>query len=95
MTINENRKSIIEEENMLCMAWVDLNTMQFMTINYSVDEMKETVLTNAKCRHGISNSIIIKKENLKLLFSAPIVEYNMHIGGSDGNAQQKIYYSVH
>jgi hypothetical protein len=44
-------------------------------------------------RHGISpNSEVIIDDQAKLPFPEPIVEYNQHMSGSDGNAQQRSYY---
>ena len=80
------------------MAWVDVNTVQFMTTNHSIDKMKEVVYKSAKRQHGVPSSAIHIAEdeaNSKLPFPAPVVEYNTHMGGSDGNAQQRSYYSPH
>ena len=78
------------------MAWVDLNTVQYMTTVHTPDEMKVSIWKNAKRRHGISKTAISHVDGVpKLPFPAPIVEYNSHLGGSDGNAQQRAYYSPH
>lgn len=69
-----------------------------MTTVHTVDEMKVSVLKDAKRRRGISTAAIPhvdEDEVSKLLFPAPIVEYNIHMGESDENAQQRAYYSPH
>ena len=98
MTIQKDEKMNIEDGDVLCMAWVDLNTVLFMTTNHTVDEMTAMVHKDARRRHGIPESAVCianEEEIPKLPFPAPIVEYNTHMGGSDGNAQQRSYYSPH
>ena len=100
MTIQKNKKTNIEEKNMLCMAWVNLNIVQFMTINHNIDEMKKMIYKSAKRRHEIPSSAIHIAEDEdeaipKLPFPASVVEYNTHMKGSDGNAQQRSYFSPH
>jgi hypothetical protein len=94
MTVKSDKKLNIEEGDVLCMAWVDLNTVQYMTTIHTIDEMKEIIYNDSKRRHGVPKSVICTiDEESKLPFPAPIVEYNHYMGGSDGNAQQRSYYS--
>ena len=94
MTIKSNEKNNVDEADILCMAWVDLNIVQYMTTVHTAEEMQVNVLENAKRRRGVSTSAITHVDEVaKLPFPAPIVEYNSHMGGSDGNAQQRAYYS--
>ncbi len=88
MTIKSDK--LIDDEDVLCMAWVDLNTVQYMTISHSIDEMKIVVYKNVRCRNEVLKSVI---RDGKLTFPAPIVEYNQHMRGSNENAQQRAYYS--
>ena len=75
------------------MAWVDLNTVQFMTTIHTIEEMETIIYKNARRRHGIPTDCrVIVDEEEKLSFPMPIVEYKQHMGGSDGNAQQRSYY---
>ena len=84
---------IVEEGDILCIAWVDLNTVQFITTVHTIEDMERAFYKNARRRHRIpANSKVIVDEEEKLSFPKPIVEYNQHMGGSDGNAQQRSYY---
>jgi hypothetical protein len=94
--ITVKRDKLIEEGDILCMVWVDLNIVQFMIIIHTVKDLETDSYKNPRRRHGISiNSTVIvgEKEEEKISFPLPIVEYNQHMGGSDGNAQQRSYYS--
>ena len=68
-----------------------------MTICHTVDEMKTIIYKDEKRRHGIPKISVVFDENEtpKLSFPMPIVEYSTYMGGSDGNAQQRSYYSPH
>ncbi len=90
MTVKSDK--IIDDGDILCMAWVDLNTVQYMTTFHTIDEMKTIVYKDANRRKGVPKSVICDE---KLSFPVSIVEYNRHMGGSDGNAQQRAYYSPH
>lgn len=58
--------------------------------------METNIYKDAKRRRGVPQSAFCEaKEGPQLSFPAPIVEYNAHMGGSDGNAQQRSYYSAH
>jgi hypothetical protein len=91
MTIKSNKK-MIDDEDVLCMTWVNNNTVQFMSTVHTVDEMKKMIFKDAKRRNEVPKSVIWDE---KLPFPAPIVEYNQHMGESNGNAQQRAYYSSH
>lgn len=92
MTVRSDKKSNIDDGNVLCMAWVDLNTVQYMTTTHTIDEIKTVIWKDEKRRHGVSKSVIADE---KIPFPAPIIEYNRYMGGSDGNAQQRSYYTPH
>ena len=93
MTIKSNEKNNVDEADILCMAWVDLNTVQCMTTVHTEEEMQRPVFKNAKRRRGVSGTAISHIDGAeKLPFPTPIVDYNKHMGGSDGNAQQRAYY---
>jgi hypothetical protein len=89
MTIKSNKK-IIDDENILCMTWVDLNIVQYMITFHIIDEMKTIVYRDANCRKEVLKSVICDE---KLSFSISIVEYNRHMSESNENAQQRAYYS--
>ena len=96
MTIKSNEKINVDETNIFCMKWVDLNTVQYMTRMHTIEEIKVNVLQNAKRRRGVSTSFIIHVDEVSnLFFSALIVEYNFHRKKSDDNAQQQTYYFPH
>jgi hypothetical protein len=63
----------------ICVAWVDLNTVQYMTTMHTIDEMKEITLERSERCHEIFKSA--KTEN-RLPFSIPIVEYKRPFGMS-------------
>ena len=99
MTVKEDKKTNIEEGDILCMAWVDLNTVQFMTTIHTIEDVKNDVYKDPRRSHGIpsDSTVVVENEDetgdKKLPFPTPIVDYNQHMGGSDGNAQQRSYYS--
>jgi predicted Rossmann-fold nucleotide-binding protein len=86
---------ITDDEEILCMTWVDLNIVQYMITMHTIDEMKEMTYKSSERRHGIFKSALSKsaKDEAKLSFLISIVEYNTHMRRSDGNAQQRSYYS--
>jgi hypothetical protein len=92
MTVRSDKKMKIDDGDVLCMAWVDLNTVQYMTTMHTIDEMQTLIYKDAKRRNGVPKSVVSDE---KIPFPAPIVEYNHYMGGSDGNAQQRSYYSSH
>ena len=49
--------TVIDE--MLCMIWVDLNTMQLMTIAYNISDIKTSYFLSSKRRHDISENSVI------------------------------------
>ncbi len=93
MTVKADKKMKIDDGDVLCMAWVDLNTVQYMTTVHTIDEMETVIFKNEKRRDGVPQIRHFRRKNFP--FPAPIVEYNCYIGGSDGNAQQRSYYSPH
>ncbi len=84
MTIKSNK--LINDENVLCMTWMNLNIVQYMIIIHIIDEMKKMTYKNAKRRNDISKSVLCDE---KISFSISIVEYNRHMNESNENAQQR------
>ncbi len=41
MTVESNKKMNIEDGDVLCMTWVDLNIVQYMIIMHIIDEMRD------------------------------------------------------
>ena len=95
MTTESITKFGVDDGDILCMAWVDLNTVQYMTTCHTVDGMKTIIYKDEKRRHGIPKTSVVFDVNKtpKLLLPMPIVEYSTYMGGSDGNAQQSSDYS--
>ena len=96
-------------DEVLCMAWVDLNTVQLMTTAYDISDIKTPYFLPPRRRHGIpeesvefisppylpsiaAHSRLISSEK-GLPVPYPIRRYNQHMGGSDGNAQQRACYT--
>jgi carbonic anhydrase len=57
MTVKSDKKLNIKE-GVLCMAWVDLNTVQYMTTIHTIDEMKDIIYNDSKRRQGVPKSVI-------------------------------------
>jgi hypothetical protein len=92
MTMKSDKKINIDDENVLCMIWMNLNIVQYMIIAHTIDEMKTMIYFDAKRRNKIFKSVIYDE---KLSFSISIVEYNRHMSESNENVQQRAYYSAH
>ncbi len=92
MTVKSDKKMNIDDEDVLCMTWINNNIVQYMIIIYTVEKMKKMIYKNAKCRNEMLKSMIYDE---KLSFSISIVEYNQHINESNENAQQRAYYLSH
>jgi hypothetical protein len=92
MTVKSDKKMNIDDEDVLCITWVNNNIVQYMIIIYTVDEMKKMIYRNAKCRNKVLKSMICDE---KFSFLISIVEYNQHMRESNENAQQRAYYSSH
>jgi hypothetical protein len=82
---------ITDDENILCMTWVDLNTIQYMITMHIINEMMKITYKSLERRHEIFK----KSDDEMISFSISIVEYNTHMNESDENAQQRSYYSSH
>ena len=82
MTTESSKKFGVDDGDILCMAWVDLNTVQYMTTCLTVDEMKTIIYKDEKRRYGIPKTSVLFDENEtpKLSFPMPIVEYNTYMG---------------
>ena len=98
--------TVIDE--VLCMIWVDLNTMQLMTIAYNISDIKTSYFLSFRRRHDISeNSVIfvssvylsfiathslIRSTETDLSISYSIRRYNQYMNDSNENAQQRAVY---
>jgi hypothetical protein len=91
MIIEINKKMNIDEEDVLCMIWVNLNIVQFMITMHIINDLKKMTYKNAERRHEIFNNVvnfaILIDQTFKISFSISIVEYNIHIRKSNENAQ--------
>ena len=86
-------------DEILCMSWQDHNTVLFMTTAHTIEDAQSDVLKDIDCRKGIplSSSVWVdteEKAKKGLPFPTPINDYNSHMGGSDGNAQQRATYTA-
>lgn len=72
----------------LSLTWQDNNTVMMMTTAHTVEESYYTKPFDFRRRKDIPESSygVSPDGNLFLLFPRPIVDYNKHMGGSDGNA---------
>ena len=93
MTSEAKKPRSLIEGDVLCMVWIDMNTVQYMTTMHSIDKIKSVELKPAERRHDIPESANQRDENGIAKLSLPIVinKYNNHMGGSDGNAQRRSY----
>ena len=102
-------------DEVLCLGWVDNNTVQLMTTRHHPRELDDSYYLHPLKRHGIpedsvqpiipipyypsmyAHIILLPDQTpswpLGLPIPAPVREYNLHMGGSDGNAQQGAVYS--
>ena len=76
------------DKQILCLAWQDNNTVLLMTTAYSVKQAREAYPKDPKKRHQIPDSSFEwVNGQQRLMFPEPVVDYNKHMGGSNGNAQ--------
>ena len=102
-------------DEVLCLGWVDNNTVQLMTTRHHPRELDDSYYLHPLKRHGIpedsvqpiipipyyplmyAHIILLPDQTpswpLGLPIPAPVREYNLHMGGSHGNAQQRAVYS--
>ena len=83
------------KNHVLCMAWQDNNTVLLMTTAHWSEEAQKIVPRDPRSRHHIpEDSVQLDSENNQFLsFSRAVVNYNLHMGGVDGNAQQRAHDS--
>ena len=55
----ELKTHTVVDEKILCMIWVDLNTMQLMTTAYDISDIKTSYFLSSKRRHDISENSVI------------------------------------
>lgn len=83
------------QDEVLCLSWQDNNTVLFMTTAHSEEEARSWLPKDIKKRHGIpSNSGRVMDGKQALPFPKTVCDYNTNMGGSDGNAQQRAYYTA-
>lgn len=99
-------------DKIMCMSWVDNNSVQLMSTNHSIDDFSREYFMDARRRNGIPpdsaklrylpsiaahSTVLSGQVNTLCPFAlpvpTPIHDYNLHMGGSDGNAQQRAYYT--
>jgi hypothetical protein len=90
MIVKSNK--LIDDDDVLCMTWMNLNIVQYMITFHTVDEMKTMIYNHENRRKNVFKSMICDE---KFSFSTSIVEYNRHMSESNENAQQRLYYSFH
>ncbi len=73
----------IDEKNIVCITWVNLNTVQYIIMMHIIDEMKKIIYKNFEKCHEILELV---KIDGKLSLSILIVEYNIHMNELDENA---------
>lgn len=101
--------SMIVDDEVLCMSWIDNNAVQYMTTSHSLEDLTEIHYLYERKRAGIpkdsaqpivpynpsiiSHSVPVPGQQIsrpmRLPVPQPIRDYNLHMGGSDGNAQQR------
>lgn len=76
-------------KDVLCLVWQDLGTSQIMTTVHYVEDIETSEFILSQKRHCIPSNPVIETPdgNQALPISLPIREYNIHMGGSDANAQ--------
>lgn len=79
-------------EDVLCLVWQDLGTIQIMTTVHSVEDIETFEFISSQKRRGIpSNSVIETPDgNQALPIHLPIREYNKHMGGSDAKRAMQV-----
>ena len=97
--------TVIDE--VLCMTWIDFNTVQLMTTAYDISDIKILYFLPPRRRHEIPEESVIFRSSLYLssiaAHSRLISEkdlfvfysircYNQHMRGSNENAQQRVCY---
>ena len=82
------------DDEVLCMGWVDNNTVLFMTTAHTIQEACFDIEVDARRRSGIPKEVVKDGEEPKIKFPLPTSQYNASMGGVDGNAQQRAYYTA-
>ena len=88
--------TIIDDE-ILCMGWQDNNTVLMMSTAHTATEAADSEFRSIQRRHGIPEKSAVSTGHpgeKALEFPIPIVDYNKHMGGSDGCAQQRAIYTA-
>lgn len=84
------------QDEIMCMAWQDNNTVLFMNTAHSIADVHDSKLKALKQHSNIPKDAGVWVDNAHtkkaLNFPLPIDDYNTHMGESDGCAQQRSYY---
>jgi hypothetical protein len=58
MITETNKTSNIDEDDVLCMIWMNLNIVQYMITMHIINEIKEMIYKNCEKRHEIFKAAI-------------------------------------
>ena len=84
------RLIITIDNEILCLGWQDNNTVLMISTAHTAAQAASSELRSVQRRYGIpeKSAISMRDAGQKgLKFPIPIVNYNKHMGGSDGCAQ--------
>lgn len=83
------------QDEVLCSSWQDNNTVLFMTTAHSEEEARAVTAKDVKKRNEIqANAATMIDGTPALAFPNTKCDYNENMGGLDGNAQQRSYYTA-
>lgn len=77
------------DKKVICIGFQDNNTVLLMTTAHSINEAKEQCPKDRQKRNIPDEVVEWVDEEKNLMFPKLVIEYNKHMGGSDGNAQQR------
>jgi hypothetical protein len=60
ITMKLDKKININDKNVLCMIWMNLNIVQYMIIAHTIDEMKTMIYFDAKCKSEFNDEVNVK-----------------------------------
>ena len=88
-------RTVATTADIASLTWEDNNTVMLMTTAHTIDDLWRTVPFDPRRRKDIpETSYTNSPEGQKIQFPQPVVDYNEHMGGSDGCAQQRAMYST-
>ena len=88
-------RTVTTNADALSLTWQDNNTVMMMTTAHTVEESWITQPFDPRRRKDIPHTSygLSPDGGSCIAFPKPVVDYNKHMGGSDGNAQQRAEYS--